>query len=79
MNDDRRKDKVVMACTRNMGQETREQDFDGHTLFHSMTYTQKLTWLSELAIGVYMLARQNPGARCNAFFSYKGEKSNLHY
>ena len=42
--------------------------FDGHTGFVSLTFTQKLIWLSEAAASVYILARCNPEAGCNAFF-----------
>ncbi len=45
-----------------------DNDFDGHTVFHTMTFTQKLTWLSEAAVSIYMLAQDNPGAKCNLLF-----------
>jgi hypothetical protein len=34
-----------------------ETDFDGHTAFNSMTFTQKLEWLSEAAESVYILKK----------------------
>jgi len=43
-------------------------DFDGHTAFASLSFTQKLTWLSEAALSVYALARENEGAGCRVFF-----------
>ena len=42
--------------------------FDGRTEFVSLTFTQKLTWLSEAAASVFILARCNPDAGCNGFF-----------
>jgi hypothetical protein len=42
--------------------------FDGRTAFLSLTFTQKLAWLSEAAVSVYVLARCNPEAGCNALF-----------
>ncbi len=42
--------------------------FDGHTAFSYMTFTQRLAWLSEAAASIYILARCNPQAGCNAFF-----------
>ncbi len=42
--------------------------FDGHTGFVSLSFTEKLIWLSEAAASVYILARCNPEAGCNAFF-----------
>lgn len=45
-----------------------ENDFDGHTAFHSMTFTQKLTWVSEAVVSFYMLAKENPRADCNLLF-----------
>lgn len=42
--------------------------FDGHTEFVSLTFTQKLAWLSEAAASVYILALCNPDAGCNALF-----------
>ncbi len=35
-----------------------ETDFDGHTAFNSMTFTQKLEWLSEAAESVYILRKE---------------------
>lgn len=49
-------------------QELHESDFDGHTEFHNLTFTQKLTWLSELVESTYLLAKSNPNAGCNSFF-----------
>jgi hypothetical protein len=49
-------------------QELHESDFDGHTEFHNMTFTQKLTWLSEVVQTTYLLAKSNPKAACNSFF-----------
>jgi len=49
-------------------QELRESDFDGHTDFHNMTFTQKLTWLSEAVVSTYQIAKQNPQAGCASFF-----------
>jgi len=43
-------------------------DFDGHTEFHKMTFTKKLEWLSEAAVSVYLLAKDNPAAGCNSLF-----------
>ncbi len=42
--------------------------FDGHTEFVSLTFTQKLVWLSEAAASVYILAQCNPDAGCNSLF-----------
>ncbi len=42
--------------------------FDGHTEFVSLTFTQKLVWLSEAAASVYILAQCNPDAACNTLF-----------
>ncbi|MCF8062723.1 MAG: hypothetical protein K9M82_09425 [Deltaproteobacteria bacterium] len=42
--------------------------FDGSTEFVSLTFTQKLIWLSEAAASVFILARCNPEAGCNGFF-----------
>ncbi len=42
--------------------------FDGHTPFLSLTYTQKLIWLSETAASIHILARCNPEAGCNRLF-----------
>ncbi len=47
----------------------KESDFNGHTFFQSLTFTQKLTWLSEAVESVYLLAKDNPGAACNRFFT----------
>lgn len=47
----------------------READFDGHTDFQTMTFEQKLTWLSEAVVSVYRLAKGNPEAPCNALFN----------
>ena len=52
-------------------EELHESDFDGHTAFQSMTFTQKLVWLSEAVVSTYLLARDNPDAGCNAFFNKK--------
>jgi hypothetical protein len=49
--------------------ELRESDFDGHTEFQKLTFTQKLTWLSEAVVITYLLAKENPGAGCNDIFS----------
>lgn len=46
-----------------------EFDFDGHTDFQKMTFTQKLEWLSEVAVSAYLLAKDNPAAGCNSFFN----------
>jgi len=46
-----------------------EPDFDGHTSFNTLTFTQKLAWLSEAVESVYILAENNPDAGCNIFFS----------
>lgn len=43
-------------------------DFDGHTDFHKMTFTKKLEWLSEVAVSVYLLAKDNPTAGCHSLF-----------
>jgi hypothetical protein len=43
-------------------------EFDGHTDFQRMTFTQKLEWLSEAVVSTYLLAKDNPGAGCGAFF-----------
>jgi hypothetical protein len=48
--------------------------FDGRTGFASLTYTQKLAWLSEAAASVYVLARCNPEAGCNGFFDPRPRK-----
>ena len=48
--------------------------FDGRTPFVSLSFTQKLTWLSEAALSVYALARENPGAGCHAFFDHSPEQ-----
>ncbi|UCH97607.1 MAG: hypothetical protein JSV88_12375 [Candidatus Aminicenantes bacterium] len=48
--------------------ELRDTDFDGHTLFHTMSFTQKLAWLSEVVISTYLLAKENPQAGCGSFF-----------
>ncbi|MFP3928675.1 MAG: hypothetical protein ACLFUP_07210 [Desulfobacteraceae bacterium] len=45
-----------------------ERHFDGHTVFYSMSFTQRLAWLSEAAASIHTLARCNPRAGCNAFF-----------
>lgn len=50
-------------------EQLREADFDGHTVFRSMTFEQKLTWLSEAVVGTYLLAKANPKAPCNSFFN----------
>lgn len=52
-------------------EELHESDFDGHTAFQSMTFTQKLAWLSEAVVSIYLLAKDNPDAGCNAFFNKK--------
>ncbi len=49
--------------------EIRESDFDGHTAFQTLTFTQKLAWLSEAAVSAYLLAKDNPSAPCNFFFT----------
>ncbi|MGD2091218.1 MAG: hypothetical protein PVH61_33895 [Candidatus Aminicenantes bacterium] len=49
--------------------ELRESDFDGHTEFQKLTFTQKLTWLSEAVVTTYLLAKENPGAGSNDLFS----------
>ena len=46
----------------------KESDFDGHTDFQSMNFTQKLTWLSEAIEAVYRMTKDNPSAGCNRFF-----------
>lgn len=43
-------------------------DFDGHTDFHKMTFTEKLEWLSEAVVSVYLLAKENPEAGCSSLF-----------
>jgi hypothetical protein len=48
--------------------------FDGRTAFVSLSFTQKLTWLSEAVVSVYALARENPGAGCHAFFDHPSEQ-----
>lgn len=50
-------------------------DFDGHTDFHKMTFTEKLEWLSEAVVSVYMLAKDNPGAGCNSLFKAQPHKA----
>ena len=50
------------------GVELAADSFDGRTEFVSLTFTQKLTWLSEAAASVFILARCNPDAGCNGFF-----------
>ncbi|NIM10728.1 MAG: hypothetical protein GTO45_01980 [Candidatus Aminicenantes bacterium] len=52
-------------------EELHESDFDGHTAFQAMTFTQKLAWLSEAVVSIYLLAKDNPSAGCNAFFNKK--------
>lgn len=52
-------------------QELRESDFDGHTSFQSMTFTQRLAWLSEAAASTYHLAKSNLDAGCTGFFREK--------
>jgi hypothetical protein len=47
----------------------KESDFNGHTSFQSLTFTQKLTWLSEAVESVFLLTKDNPGAACNRFFT----------
>ena len=49
-------------------QELRESDFDGHTEFQNLTFTQKLTWLSEAVVSTFLMAKQNPQAGCAKFF-----------
>lgn len=51
-----------------LGRDATEDDFDGHTAFHSLTFTQKLAWVSEAVVSIYMLAKDNPGADCNLLF-----------
>lgn len=51
--------------------ELQESDFDGHTEFHKMNFTQKLTWLSEAVVSTYLIAKQNPQAGCAVLFSRK--------
>ena len=48
--------------------ELRDTDFDGHTQFHTMNFTQKLAWLSEVVISTYLLAKENPQAGCRWLF-----------
>ncbi len=47
--------------------------FDGHTEFASLDFTQRLAWISETAVSVYVFARCNPEAGCNAFFEPRPE------
>jgi hypothetical protein len=42
--------------------ELHESDFDGHTAFQTMSFTQKLTWLSEAAVGSYILKKGTASA-----------------
>jgi hypothetical protein len=64
------------TVSREMEQQFRESDFDGHTDFQKMTFTQKLEWLSQVVVSAYLLAKDNPGAGCSSFFkSTSGEKS----
>jgi hypothetical protein len=51
-----------------LGTDVTGTDFDGHTAFHLLTFTQKLTWVSEAVVSIYMMARDNPSAACNRFF-----------
>jgi hypothetical protein len=46
----------------------RETDFDGHTHFHTMSFTQKLVWLSEAVSSIYLIAKENPQAGLNKRF-----------
>lgn len=52
----------------------KESDFNGHTSFQSLTFTQKLTWLSEAVESVYLLAKDNPGA-----FGFKNGLKDLNF
>lgn len=64
------------TVSREMEQQFRESDFDGHTDFQKMTFTQKLEWLSQVVVSAYLLAKDNPGAGYSSFFkSTSGEKS----
>ncbi len=54
----------------------KESDFDGHTSFQSLTFTQKLAWLSEAVVSTYLLAKDNPDAGCNYLFRNKSEPGN---
>jgi hypothetical protein len=40
--------------------ELHESDFDGHTAFQTMSFTQKLAWLSEAAVSSYILKKWAP-------------------
>lgn len=51
-----------------MEQQFSETDFDGHTDFQKMTFTQKLEWLSEVVVSAYLLAKDNPEAGYSSFF-----------
>ena len=55
-------------------QTLKETDFDGHTSFQSMTFTQKLTWLSEAIESIYQLAKDNPASGCTSLFT-PGQKN----
>ena len=37
----------------------KETDFDGHTGFDSMTFEEKLIWLSEAAESIYTIKKNN--------------------
>jgi hypothetical protein len=60
----RKQDKNTIDFNR-LKQEIHGSDFDGHTAFQTMTFTQKLAWLSEAAAGAYLLAKDNPSSRRN--------------
>jgi len=48
---------------------TDPSDFDGHTAFASLSFTQKLTWISESVVSVHIIAGENETAGCHALFS----------
>jgi hypothetical protein len=58
-----------------LSQLVNESDFDGHTAFQTMTFTQKLAWLSEAVVSMYILAKNNPTAGCNLFFNQNDPKA----
>ncbi len=37
----------------------KESDFDGHTEFNSMTFEEKLRWLSEAAESIHVIRSKN--------------------
>lgn len=59
--DDSKRNELLDKC--------RQEDFDGHTDFQSLSPVEKLHWLSTTAVFLHSLAKTNPDLGCARFFT----------